>query len=162
VVLESELPAVADVLPDGKKWRRMVSPGQSPRTLHESVPEGIRNLYEEASLCENAVALRGAGVLYRAAVEELVKDQGATGPNLLSKIDSLKGKLAEELVEDFHEARLLGNDSIHAGITYSAEEVADVADLIVEAVTTIYVQPEEKRAMRVARQARRTPLTKSE
>lgn len=93
--------------------------------------------------------------MYRAAVEELVKDQNATGADLYRKIDSLKGQLPTELVEDLHEARMLGNDSIHAGIAYSAEEVEDVAKLIEEAVLVLYVQPEEKRAMRNARKARR-------
>ena len=51
---------------------------------------------------------------------------------------------------------MLGNDSIHAGITYSEQEVADVAGLIEEAVLVLYVQPEQKRAMREARKARRT------
>lgn len=156
VLLEHELKPVKDLFPEGRKWRTMVSPGQSPRTLAEAAPEGVRSLFAEASKCENAGAMRGAGVLYRAAVEELVEDQKATGPKLWHKIESLKGKLPDELVEDLHEARLLGNDSIHDGITYSAEEVADVAGLIEEAVLVLYVQPEQKRAMREARKARRS------
>lgn len=142
--------------PDERRWRTMVSPAQSPRSLHESAPEQVRSLYEEASKCEKGNAFRAAGVMYRATVEELVKDQQATGANLWAKIESLKAKLSDELVEDLHEARMLGNDSIHAGITYSAEEVADVAGLIEEAVLVLYVQPEQKRAMREARKARRT------
>jgi hypothetical protein len=136
-------------------WRVMVSPAESPRTLHESAPTEVRDLFAEASTCEKAKAFRAAGVMYRAAVEELVKEQGATGGTLWHKIESLKGSLSDELVSDLHEARMLGNDSIHAGITYSAEEVADVAHLIEEAVLVLYVQPEEKRAMREARKARR-------
>ncbi len=138
-----------------KTWRVMASPAESARTLHESAPEEVRSLYAEASTCEKARAFRAAGVMYRAAVEEIVKEQGATGAQLWHKIESLKGKLSDELVEDLHEARMLGNDSIHAGLTYSAEEVEDVAKLIEEAVLVLYVQPEEKRAMREARKARR-------
>lgn len=139
-----------------RTWRRMVSPRQSPRQLHEAAPEEVRSLFAEASTCEEAKAFRAAGVMYRAAVEELVKDQGATGPNLYQKIDSLKGTLSDELVEDLHEARMLGNDSIHERLTYSEEEVSDVAGLIEEAVLVLYVQPEQKRAMRDARKARRS------
>lgn len=135
--------------------RSMVSPSESPRSLHDSAPQAMRSLFAEASTCEKAKAFRAAGVMYRAAVEELVKDQEATGGNLYEKIESLKSKLADELVEDLHEARMLGNDSIHAGLTYSAEEVEDVAKLIEEAVLVLYVQPEQKRAMRDARGARR-------
>ena len=131
-------------------------PAQSPRKLHESAPEEVRSLYAEASTCEKANAFRAAGVMYRAAVEELVKDQGADDWGLKDKIKSLKGKLPDELIEDLHEARMMGDDSIHKGITYSAEEVEDVAKLIEETVLVLYVQPEEKRRMRDARKARRS------
>jgi hypothetical protein len=50
---------------------------------------------------------------------------------------------------------MMGDDSIHRGLTYSADEVEDVAKLIEEAVLVLYVQPEEKRAMREARKTRR-------
>lgn len=104
--------------------REMVYPNPSPRELHETVPDGIRSLYREASKCEQAGALRAAGVMYRAVVEELVKERGATGKDLYTKIES-------------------------------AEEVADIANLIEEATVTLYVQPEERRRMRDARKARR-------
>jgi hypothetical protein len=155
VLLEHELPSVPDDLPDGRTWREMVAPAQSPKSLPAAAPEGVRSLYEEASKCEAAGALRGAGVLYRAAVEELVKQQGGTGRDLNAKIESRRGTWPEELVDDLHEARMLGNDSIHAGITYSADEVEDVAGLIEEAVLLLYVQPEQKRAMKERRQVRR-------
>ncbi|MBG6095960.1 DUF4145 domain-containing protein [Nocardioides luteus] len=136
--------------------REMVYPNPSPRELHETVPDAIRSLYGEASTCEQAGALRAAGVMYRAAVEELVKERGATGQNLYARIEDLKTKgLDGDLVDDLHEARMLGNDSIHDGLVYSAEEVADVANLIEEATITLYVQPAEKKAMREARKARR-------
>ena len=134
---------------------RMIAPRRTPRVLSETAPESVRSLFGEASLCEDAGAMRGAAVLLRAAVEELVKDQGGTGKDLYAKIASLSGKLGEDLVRDLHEARLLGNDSIHKGLIYSADEVADVAELVVEAVTLIYVQPEERRRMRELRRARR-------
>lgn len=159
VVHENEVKVPSET-PNGKpqihNWRVMVSPSESPRELHESAPTEVRSLFAEASTCEKAKAFRAAGVMYRATVEELVKEQKATGGNLYDKIESLKGTLSDELVEDLHEARMLGNDSIHAGITYSQEEVEDVAKLIEEAVLVLYVQPEQKRAMREARRARRT------
>ncbi len=147
--------------PSERRWTTMVSPAESPRSLHESAPERVKALFAEASTCEKAKAFRAAGVMYRATVEELVKDQKATGGTLYDKIESLKGTLTDELIKDLHEARMLGNDSIHAGIEYSAEEVEDVAHLIEEAVLVLYVQPEEKRAMREARKARRTGSAKA-
>lgn len=159
VLLETAVPlpaAEAGGEEEVKTWRTMVSPHESPRTLHESAPAAARSLFAEASTCEKSKAFRAAGVMYRATVEELTKDQKASGGTLFDKIESLKGKLSDELVQDLHEARMLGNDSIHAGITCSAEEVEDVAKLIEEAVLVLYVQPEQKRAMRDARKARRS------
>lgn len=137
-----------------RKERRVVVPAKSPRELDSSVPEQVRALFQEGSVCEDAGAKRAAGVMYRAAVEQLVLAQGGSGKDLYAKIDSLKGKLGE-IAEHFHEARMLGNDSIHAGLEYSAEEVADVAELIAEAALVLYVQPAERQRMRDARSVRR-------
>lgn len=134
----------------------LIAPDKAPRTLDPSVPDSIRDLFEEASKCENAGALRGAGVLYRACVEDLVNRQGGSGRKLYDKIDSLTASLSEELITDLHEVRLLGNSSIHDGLEFSADEVADVADLIVEMTLILYVQPQQKRAMREARKTRRS------
>lgn len=158
IVVPSEEPGS---LPDVRVLhRQMICPSLSPRDLHESVPDAIRSLYREASTCERSGAMRAAGVMYRAAVEEMVKERGATGKDLHKKIEDMKNKglesdLVDDLVTDLHEAREAGNGSIHDGIVYSADEIADIAQLIEEATVTLYVQPEQKRAMREARKARR-------
>jgi hypothetical protein len=133
-----------------------VWPQRQPRELHTSVPNAVRDLFAEGARAEAAEAYRAAGAMYRAAVEEVCKELGAEGTNLASKINDLVNRGAtREIVEDLHEARLLGNWSLHDGLEFSAEEVADVADLIAEAVHILYVQPEERRALRDARKARR-------
>ncbi|MFE2842564.1 DUF4145 domain-containing protein [Streptomyces scopuliridis] len=133
-----------------------VWPERQPRELHASAPNAVRDLFAEGARAEAAEAFRAAGAMYRAAVEELCKDLGAEGNNLFSEINDLVNRgVTREIVEDFHEARFLGNWSLHDGLEFSAEEVADVADLIAEAVHILYVQPEERRAMRDARKARR-------
>lgn len=137
--------------------RRLIYPEQAPRELHASVPAAVRSFYREASVSESAGALRGASVLYRAAVEELAKERGASGRTLYDRIEDLKTKsLAVEIVDDLHEARMLGNDSIHDGLEYSADEIADVAGLIEEATVQLYVQPAERLRMREARKTRRS------
>lgn len=135
--------------------RKLIVPAPAPRALDTSVPETVRDYYEEASTCEAHGALRGAGVLYRGAVEELVKDQGAKGTNLYERIESLRSRLGDEIVDDLHESRIVGNDSIHEGLVYSREEVADIATLIEEATMTLYVHPAQKQKMRDSRAARR-------
>ncbi|MCK6096263.1 DUF4145 domain-containing protein [Micrococcus luteus] len=134
--------------------RTLVYPLAAVRHLPEEAPEKMRSLYREASLCESAGALRAAGVLYRAATEEMVKDQGGTGRDLKAKINSLTPRLDAEVLEDLHESRVVGNDSIHAGVQYAAEEIADVAELLWEAAFVLYEQPAQKASMRAARKAR--------
>lgn len=134
--------------------RTMIFPAKPPRQLPEAAPAGVASLYEEASICEDAGALRAAGVLYRAATEEMVKDQGGTGRDLKAKINSLAQRLDAELLEDLHESRLVGNDSIHVGLQYAPEEIADVAELLWEAAFVLYEQPAQKASMRAARKAR--------
>lgn len=134
----------------------VVWPERSPRELPAEAPTAVADLYREASVAENAGAMRGAAGLYRAVVEELVKDRGAVGKDLYQRIGSLQSMgVSADLVEDLHEARLLGNWSLHDGVVFSADEVADVAKLIEDAVEELYVQPARRLQMQQARAGRR-------
>ncbi|MGW0703340.1 DUF4145 domain-containing protein [Streptomyces sp. NPDC002867] len=134
----------------------LMHPRQMPRELHRAAPDKMRGLFREGAQCEAVGAFRAAAGMYRAAVEELCADKQATGRNLVERIDDLASRgVPDEIVADLHEARLLGNWSLHDGLAFSSEEVADVALLIEEAVTVVYVQPEERAAMRAARKDRR-------
>jgi uncharacterized protein DUF4145 len=131
-------------------------PRLSPRELHSTVPESVRDLYREGSVCENARAYRGAAGMYRAAVEAVCCDRGVMGGKLYDRIEDLVNRgLSRELVDDLHEARLLGNWSLHDGLEFSAQEVADVAELIQEAVHILYVEPAQRATFREARRERR-------
>lgn len=131
-------------------------PARRPRELETAVPEKIRELFAEGSVVENAGALRAAAALYRATVEEICADREAEGPKLFHKIEALKNLGVDAgIVDDLHEARLMGNWTLHQGEPFAADEVADVADLIVEATVVLYVQPAERARMREARRARR-------
>lgn len=135
----------------------LIWPARRPRELEAAVPEKIRELFAEGSVAEHAGALRAAAALYRATVEKICADRGAQGKNLDQKINDLKNRGVDAgIADDLHEARLMGNWSLHQGEPFAAEEVADVADLIVEATVVLYVQPEERRRMREARRARRS------
>jgi Domain of unknown function (DUF4145) len=132
-------------------WPRMGS-----RRLNEAAPELARGLFTEASLCEISGALRGAAALYRATVEALCDDLDVPKKRLYDRLEDLKKRpeIPDELVDDLHEARIMGNDSLHDGVLFSTDEVQDVAELIGEAVTLIYVQPAQRKAMREARRDR--------
>jgi hypothetical protein len=136
---------------------RVVFPDRAPRSLPAEAPDSMASLFREASIAENAGAMRGAAALYRAAVEDLVKDQGSTHGKLEEKIEGLRSRgVDDQVVSDLHEARLLGNWSLHDGIEFGPDEVADVAELIQAAVHELYVELAQRAAMRQARAARRT------
>ncbi|MER6112660.1 DUF4145 domain-containing protein [Streptomyces hirsutus] len=133
----------------------LVHPRRSTQTLDQAAPQEVRDLFDEGTRCQEAGALRAAAAMYRAAVEELCKDRGATGPNLKQKIADLSSKgVPADVVRDLDEARTLGNWSLHDGLAFSYEEVDDVASLIQEAVFVVYVQPEQRAAYRAAREQR--------
>jgi hypothetical protein len=139
---------------------RLAWPKRAPRELPDAAPDEVRSLYREASIAEYAGALRGAAALYRAAVEELVGARQARGRNLREQIDALADQGVDaDIVRDLHEARLTANWSLHQGTQFSAEEVADVAGLINDAVEILWVEPARRAAMREAREARRTGQT---
>ncbi|WP_017541559.1 DUF4145 domain-containing protein [Nocardiopsis halophila] len=142
-------------------WRRTVWPDPVPRTLGSDVPERIRNLFVEAAHAERVPPYRLAGAGYRATIEEICKDQGATARTLMAKIDELKGRLPDKLIDDLHEVRMVGNDTLHQGIAYSADEIADVAEMIEEMALVLYVQPAERQRKAQARQQRRDEARKT-
>jgi hypothetical protein len=125
-----------------------VFPAPTPRELNPAVPEEVRSLFHEAAVSEVHGALRAAAVMYRSSVEAMCKDLDVSGRDVFTKIEALIDKgLDRTVVDDLHEARMLGNDSIHDGLAYSADEVADVAGLIEEAFNVLYVQPAERRVV---------------
>ncbi|ARE79484.1 hypothetical protein B6R96_36315 (plasmid) [Streptomyces sp. Sge12] len=139
-----------------------VWPPRTPRELAPEAPSIVREVFAEAALAEAAGAYRLAGIGYRATVEQIVKEKGAAGSNLAQKILALSGMgVPQDIVNAFHEARFVGNDSAHDALAYSAEEIADIAELIHEAVLVLYVQPAQREAMAQQRAARRTAAKQS-
>ncbi|MER5435727.1 DUF4145 domain-containing protein [Streptomyces sp. NPDC002588] len=147
--------SVADADASEERWRRQLWPEPAPRELSPDAPEMVRTLYAEASRAENAHGFRLAGVGYRAVVEEICKDQGATAYNLHGKIKELADRgLPQDVVDAMHEARVVGNDSVHHNVEYAADEIADLAEIIAEAVEILYVEPAKRKRMAAARKAR--------
>jgi hypothetical protein len=154
--------------PPIRHWFVLSYPKRSPRRLTgDSVPEAVHSFYEEGGIAEAAGAPRAAAAMFRGAVEAICdaleiprKAKNNAGKeyrrNLQDRVDELAKKgIDGDVVSDMHEARLVGNDSLHDGLSYSREELADIADLIAEAVHLAFVQPAERRTMREARKARR-------
>ncbi|NEB41135.1 DUF4145 domain-containing protein [Streptomyces sp. SID14515] len=139
-----------------------VWPKRAPRQLAPEAPEAVREVFAEAAQAEAGGAMRLAGVGYRSVVEQIVKERGAPGKNLKAMITTLSGMgVPQSVVDAFDEARAVGNDAVHDGISYSTEEIADLAGLIQETVLILYVQPAQRAQMAVARAARRAAAKQS-
>ncbi|SFY32495.1 DUF4145 domain-containing protein [Streptomyces atratus] len=80
-----------------------------------------RDQFREAAIAECHSACRLAGVGFRAVVEAICKDRGATGKNIKARIDNLAqvANLPQDLLYGLHKARIVGNDSIHDGVAYA-------------------------------------------
>jgi hypothetical protein len=63
--------------------------------------------------------------------------------------------LDANMIRDLHDTRLTGNWSLHDGVTFDADEVADVAAMVEEAVEVIYVQSARRASLAAKRTARR-------
>ncbi len=131
----------------------LLYPTEDARDVDQSVPDSVASLFSEASLVESAGAMRAAGVMYRAAAEAICVEQGATGSDLKKKIAALK-HVSPDIADHLDQARILGNTSIHSAIEYSADEVEDVAELLLEVLEVVYVQPAKRAAMAAARAQR--------
>ena len=142
---------------------RLVYPVRPPRDLPSEAPMPVASLFREASICEFSGALRGSAGLYRSAVEAITDERGVRHGNLKTKIEKL-GELGveDDVINFLHEARVLGNWSLHDGIEFSQDEIGDVAQLITDAVEQIYVMPAHREAMRRARADRRNSVQSSE
>ena len=142
-------------------------PAPGSRTLDSAAPLAVAAAYSEASQCQVIGAMRAAGAMYRKALELLCDEQGIprTGNNaigktysrLVNRVPDLQAKgLATDLVDNLHEVRLVGNDSVHEGIAFSPAELDDIAGMIEEAVEVLWVQPAQRATMKTAREARRS------
>jgi len=135
---------------------RFIWPTPGPREVPLHVPNEVASVYVDASIAENAGALRSASASYRTTAEEIVKQQGCVGRTLQEKIDDLGSHgVSADLVHDLHEARTMGNDTVHSGLQFSVEEIQDVATLLFEAMEELYTTPETHRLRAQERLQRR-------
>lgn len=110
-----------------------------------SFPMHLERIYAETvkALNEKQLVLCGVGV--RAVIECIVKDQGATGKDLLAQIDSLVkgGKLTTSGGDILHQIRTLGNLAAHQVAAHSREELWLALDVIDNLLQAVYILPQE-------------------
>ena len=80
-----------------------------------NIPKPIVNALEEAITCHASGCNIAAAIMVRKTLEELCKDQKATGKRLIDQIQDLKNKVVVPvgILNGIDNLRLLGNDAAH-------------------------------------------------
>ncbi|HVE95062.1 MAG TPA: DUF4145 domain-containing protein [Acidimicrobiales bacterium] len=82
------------------------------------LPRRVVGALEEAVICHAAGCYTAAGMMVRKTLEVVCDEQGAAGPSLKARIESLRDKvmIPRVLIDGLDEIRLLGNDAAHAAV----------------------------------------------
>ena len=141
---------------NGRSWSlASYTPGSMPRSFlmrcrSRSRRFGVRQRSAPTRLRGAAACLRRSGRAGRETARHhdrhsRSKDRRPRGATSLNP----------DLVTALHDTRLTANWSMHDGVSFSADEVADLSELVREVVEILYVQPAARSALAVARAARR-------
>ena len=131
---------------------------------YDDVPDDIASAASEAYSCFSINANRAAVLMARTAIEATAKDKQITDGNLYQKIDAMAEKniITDQLAEEAHEIRLLGNDMAHGDLAeaVSEEDASDILGFLDSVMDYVYQQPmllQKRKALRERRkQAKQT------
>jgi len=110
----------------------------------KDIPPSIAASLEEAIKCHSAQCYKAAALMVRRVLEEVCKDQGATGTNLKERIAALAKIIVipQELLAAADHLRLLGNDAAHIEAqvyqSIGENEVRLAVDLAKELLKGVY------------------------
>lgn len=119
-------------------------PSQPIEVDKTNIPDQIWRCFDEALKCYAEKCYRAAAMLVRRTLEEICKDQAATGADLAARLKALRSKvvLPNELLEGMDELRLLGNDAAHVEAKVygdvGPEEVKLAIELTKEILKALY------------------------
>jgi hypothetical protein len=112
-------------------------------TLHHSVPQRIRDVYEEATRIKQRAPNAFANQIRR-SLEALCNDRGAAGRDLKDKLRQLseRGEIPSVLAEMTDVLRLFGNLGSHDDeVSVGPEYVGIIDDFFRAIVEYVYVAP---------------------
>ncbi|MCQ4792473.1 DUF4145 domain-containing protein [Bifidobacterium adolescentis] len=125
----------------------------------EDVPQHIADAASEAYACFSIRSYRAAILMARSVLEATAKDKKVTKGNLASKIDELAadGVISEQIKDEAHEIRYLGNDMAHGDFTepVSEEDADDMLGFLATFLNYVYQMPAAIRRRQEARKNRR-------
>lgn len=124
------------------------------------VPEALAATANEAHICLNARAPRGAVALARAVVEAIAKNMGITQGTLRDKIERLyaAGHISEAMKEAAHEIRFAGNEAAHGDLiaeSLTIEDAEEIVSLMDTMLERVYQEPAQVARIRQQREGRR-------
>lgn len=128
---------------------------------YEDVPTDIASAASEAYSCFFINANRAAVLLARTTIEAIAKDKGITKGYLSDKIDEMakQGIVTDQLRDEAHEIRHLGNDMAHGdlNVEVNEEDAEDILGFLDSVIDYVYQQPmaiEKRKRLREARKRR--------
>lgn len=139
-------------LPDKSRWKE-----------YEDVPTDIASAASEAYACFSINANRAAVLLARTTVEAIAKDKGISNGNLYTKIETMAQKniITDQLKDEAHEIRFLGNDMAHGdlGTPVVESDASDILGFLDTLLDYVYQQPLAIQKRRKLRAERKQPST---
>jgi hypothetical protein len=118
-------------------------------TLDPAVPDAVASAYDEGSRCLAVQADRGAVVMFRGALAEIVTNKGSAAAQakgtLFNQLDQMAqdGTLHPSLIEWAKEIRVLGNAGAHPNTLapVSHDDATDLSQLTRRMIEMLYELP---------------------
>lgn len=128
---------------------------------YEDVPTDIASAASEAYACFSINQNRAAVLMARTTLEATAKQHGITEGKLFNKIEKMAEQniITDQLKEEAHEIRMLGNDMAHGdlGTPVTEDDAADILGFLDTVLDYVYQQPmaiQKRRDLRARRKAK--------
>lgn len=117
--------------------------GRTPIKDVELLPSAVQRIYSETLRALTSQQLVLAGVGIRALIEAVAKEKGATGKDLMARIDNLVilGILSTDGVAILHKLRNLGNEAAHEVRPHSEQTLGVALDVVEHLLQGVYILP---------------------
>ena len=120
-------------------------------SVHEAVPERIRDVYSEGLRCLGATAPRAAAVMFGRTLEAIVRDKGSPAAQKAMEkrladgleVMASEGELSKDLASWAKEVRLARNAGGHDELVddVTPEEARNLSKLLDQLLINLYVMP---------------------
>lgn len=129
--------------------------GRPPLSDAYLLPWELKRIYEEArsALMQGLPVLTGIGI--RAIVETVCNERGATGANLLQKINSLVtlNLITQQEATVLHDLRFMGNEAAHKVKAHKSDELNLAFNVVEHLLNTVYLLAEQTKRLPKGSQA---------